>query len=858
MGVWPVAGRDAELDAGAAAWADPRTQGLFVFGAAGVGKSRLAEALLARAAAAGWATSRVVVTEAAVPLGPLAELIPADVDMSDPVTGFAAVVRRLGGADGRRVVLVDDLHLLDTASTVVLRQLLDAGVVRLIGTVRTGTPMSDAVNALTAGGSAHRMFLTEFDVSQVDQVLQAALGAPVGRQTVRELHAASGGNARYLYELVRGAMATGTLSSDGEIWALTPDELPVTPRLAELISTRMAGTTVPAMLVLELLALCEPLSLDDTRSVADGTVLTGLERAGIIQVTIDRRQTTVTLAHPLYGKVLRAGLSAARRRELLSAQAERAERAGADMLRLAAWSLAATGTADPALLMSAATVARNAHDYRQVDALLTAVPDADRTHDACLIHGHAAMQLGRWPEADRQLATAQELAADDTQAVAATLIRSWNLFWMAVRADEALRITVSAREPLADPAGRRVLAVNEAALRALSGDPVTGLAGLDGGDYGSAWFLAMTAKIAGLAYVGRAEEAIALGERVLATGTAPVALRNPMIVAYTDAGRLADARQNTDRLFEDAARTDAALTWTWAACFRGRLEWLAGDAAAARRWYAEALAQARVHGYLGSLFEARAGLAAAAAALGDIAAADAALAAMRDCPPLGHLAGEEDLGAAWLCAARGDLGPARAVLTAAAARARATGHVSSEMVLLTDVARLGGAREVAGRLAELARSCDGTFAPARAHLAAALAAGEPERLLCAADESGAIGANLLAAELSSAAAAAWRRTGQPRRANAATHQAREYAALCPGVATPLLTACDTRTSTATLSSREREIALLAAAGTPSKDIAGTLHLSVRTVDNHLQRVYTKLGVSGRHELDTAIHSGLVN
>ncbi|TYB42543.1 helix-turn-helix transcriptional regulator [Actinomadura chibensis] len=51
-----------------------------------------------------------------------------------------------------------------------------------------------------------------------------------------------------------------------------------------------------------------------------------------------------------------------------------------------------------------------------------------------------------------------------------------------------------------------------------------------------------------------------------------------------------------------------------------------------------------------------------------------------------------------------------------------------------------------------------------------------------------------------------------------------------------------------LSRREREIVLLAAGGAASKDIAGLLNLSVRTVDNHLGRAYAKLGVSGRAEL----------
>jgi len=51
-----------------------------------------------------------------------------------------------------------------------------------------------------------------------------------------------------------------------------------------------------------------------------------------------------------------------------------------------------------------------------------------------------------------------------------------------------------------------------------------------------------------------------------------------------------------------------------------------------------------------------------------------------------------------------------------------------------------------------------------------------------------------------------------------------------------------------LTKREREVAVLAASGITSKDIADRLFVSVRTVDNHLGRVYDKLGISSRAEL----------
>ena len=48
-----------------------------------------------------------------------------------------------------------------------------------------------------------------------------------------------------------------------------------------------------------------------------------------------------------------------------------------------------------------------------------------------------------------------------------------------------------------------------------------------------------------------------------------------------------------------------------------------------------------------------------------------------------------------------------------------------------------------------------------------------------------------------------------------------------------------------LSDRERGVLTLAAQGKSNDDIAAELHLSVRTVERHLQNAYVKLGVSGR-------------
>jgi DNA-binding CsgD family transcriptional regulator len=51
-----------------------------------------------------------------------------------------------------------------------------------------------------------------------------------------------------------------------------------------------------------------------------------------------------------------------------------------------------------------------------------------------------------------------------------------------------------------------------------------------------------------------------------------------------------------------------------------------------------------------------------------------------------------------------------------------------------------------------------------------------------------------------------------------------------------------------LTTREREIATLVIAGRANEEIASQLHLSLRTVQNNLGRVFAKVGVSGRADL----------
>ena len=118
-------------------------------------------------------------------------------------------------------------------------------------------------------------------------------------------------------------------------------------------------------------------------------------------------------------------------------------------------------------------------------------------------------------------------------------------------------------------------------------------------------------------------------------------------------------------------------------------------------------------------------------------------------------------------------------------------------------------------------------------------------MLAASDRWQELGDQLAAADAAAHAAQAFIRQGRRGSASAATAQAQRLGEACEGARTPALTAV---AHPLPLTEREREIVTLAARGLSNREIADRLVVSVRTVEGHLYRAGSKLGVSDRSEL----------
>jgi DNA-binding NarL/FixJ family response regulator len=123
----------------------------------------------------------------------------------------------------------------------------------------------------------------------------------------------------------------------------------------------------------------------------------------------------------------------------------------------------------------------------------------------------------------------------------------------------------------------------------------------------------------------------------------------------------------------------------------------------------------------------------------------------------------------------------------------------------------------------------------------ALDRGDAPGLDAAAAELEERGFLLFAAEAHAQAAQLYR---DPRAARTARTRAVALARRCQGARTPALAGL----VLGELTTRQRQIVTLAAAGLSNRQIAERLTLSVRTVGNHLYGAYTRLGASDRAAL----------
>jgi DNA-binding CsgD family transcriptional regulator/tetratricopeptide (TPR) repeat protein len=866
----PLVGREHEL--GRATELLRQASSLIVEGEPGVGKSRLMHAITERVIASGWQVEYIAGSAAAssVPFGAVAHLLPI-APTANRLQLLQQAQRALKGrvTHGRLLIAVDDAPLLDDGSAALVHRVAAVDGLVVLASARSGEPVNSSLTSLWKDGFAQRLELGPLASSEARELVETLLGGPASGELHRSLWRIGRGNPLMVRELVVEGLEAGSIVQGraGNWGAVAPLQA---TRLRELLATRFEGLHPPAREMLEIVAVGEPLELDLLldllRELDRRGDLDGLRRRHLVTIRSEGRRTVVTTAHPLYGEMVRAGLSSRRLRAVAATLAasltETDLRRRGDALRAARWQLDAGRThggrtLEPEVMIRGAAEALSRFDFSLTERLATAALAHEGADPATAMHllGRSLLHQNRVEEAERVLSDATGVARTDEQLAQVILARAQNLFYSGYdrsRAAEILEwgvahIGANATLDLSAEAALYAGAMNDF-RRALELCHAV-LADRDVADSTRLSAIVVHTLITSLdgrfadtrAWI---DEGRRLAERHrFLLPLAPYQLDVNRSLLLWGSGQVDAGIEELDRSLERAVEDNGPVGTVGMA--RGMQLVERGDLVAAHLALCEATVQLQRFDPFGNAAMAQYVL---AWILGQLGRAQDARAALVGLP--GELAEVEvravsfaTCARSWLAASAGDVAAAGQLARAGGGRALDSTYHFWASVALYQAVRLGVAGSVADLLATSASHVREGLVPTMSEHARALVDGDATRIDSAARDFCAMGARLASAEAYAHASGLHARDGSAIAAGRSATRSRLLQRDCPGALTPAL-----RARPAAISDRETDVAVLAVRGLSSREIAERLYLSRRTIDNHLGSIYRRLGVHGRDGL----------
>ncbi len=788
------------------------------------------------------------------------------------------------------LVLVDDAELLPRLDVARLHAWQERPWCRIATAVAAHGVAGSQAGAWWQGERWRCLDVAPLSRTATGELLAQLLGGPAEPRLVHELWRLSGGNPVAVGELLIDARDTGCIAPGADSWVLVaPLSL---RRLTSLLGGRLEGLSEVALHDLQILALASPLPIRAASSLVHPHGVRELEARGLARFRSGVNGRSLAIVDTVHGEVVRAHLLGGERARLLGELAavfDRLELTGRRGLDLARWRLELGGWSAERF-HEAAVLARVQGEVALAHALASAAvalgagaptsrlvalgaiercagapvdPQSGQpTAGPCAHEAVSGWFEAAAPAGGRRGRNPAEVGPVDADAllVTAHTLAIGRGGWAVASAD-----LVAAAPRVATDRHDEVVAY-AALLSALGGDLATAQRTLSSlGDRaastaGGGTPTAVEAPGPVLAAVAEAVVAAASGEHervVEAVDRTAAAWSHggPVLLPIAEhllaglellsdlerplAERILEADDEVDRSLQ---RFGAETGWWYAV--DGWLRWRSGDLAGARHRLVSGVLACRSADPLRLRARLVADLAVLAALTGSAVEAEWRLgqvgADRHEHPGVGERCRLAELLVGVVRHEVTDLGRGLLELGRAAATA---GRSLDAINTLHLAARLGGSAADAADAAELV-----------AELVAELADPHPDvvavaRHLMAWADRDAAGLDAVARTfaldcrrlLGAEAAAQASRCGAGERASAL---AGALLAGCSEATTPALLGAEA----VQLSPRRRDAAVLAMAGADGRTAAARLGVSVRTVENHLARVYRSVGVSGRQEL----------
>lgn len=775
-------------------------------------------------------------------------------------------------AQGRNIILfVDNAHDLDELSSMMVAQLSAGSHVTLLAACVDLPHVGGDIMGLWKDDLLRRMDLAPFDFSEVAASLNHEYGGQFSHTAARALWSASGGNALFLHSLAREQIKLGTIVRQDGVWVLGNRPIALTGEIRDVVKARLNRLSPGQRDVFELLALAGAVPLQTLMNIADPQDMDALQERAMIHVSHDH-PPMVSVANRLSAGIVASVVPPGRSAELrrrLSAVLQDSEQPDAGGSAGIAWALDCGEQISPQTALAAARMANNSSDPATALRFIHEIQGFDAVSKVAVESVHAHISANNHDSARRVLSTLDRSAAEDIplgdwtslQLLRAELDRRNN----STTCDAKTRLQEVGRrlsaEPDGDPAvldtawqrlhlAEAELAVFEGRYHdvlSLTDDPDGSILDTESG------ILTASLRCEAMAVTGNVIGALSLGKQILsAAGSVPLADRSMREIR----GRFlllmllsAKFREASAFLAGSAGTADPQQR------LGGMFEIGQGVVELHTGLLDDALPrlQAGTQQLLAQDPDAVAGLAIAAFAYAAALHGDEEQATLQ----LAELA-QQQPHASWLvgrmtryyelCALAelGQRATAIRALVAEADRDTAASALAPGLLFLSAAARLGD-RQLALKLGTVADRVTGHFAGLCARLSSGVRESDSEQLLAVSKDSDAAGNAIFARDAARKSVSCANDAGNriALRIGQRTQQSLDDRFGSPKNGLHSLT-------TSTLTARECEVAVRAAAGTSNRKIAEQMHVSVRTVEGHLYQVYSKLHVASRSELKDVI------